>query len=424
MKTLPTRAVCRAGRWLAVGLAAWSGEAMAAAKPVRAAAPAPAAPKSHVLFMGVDLDVERGKKFYRVENVDGSDFVVRVGGKPTFVPTRLQSNNLKLKHELKLAATSVQLDGLEGGPAYTPANDPKLKFDRAAGAAGGAAAVVDAAQTQMAIAEHNVSLATFAMQGQAPETVSGPIKEAYDRAVAVREEATISGNSTFSIPTQDRYSAGNQADRMQRELAEGNYDAFDISFKVSSPEPLDQPYLVIIVQFLERDAKPGASSVLIHAKALEPIGATPQFVRVREGGMPVGFKFESYQVHLYNRGKEVATNASSKRVELSRDEALQYLLIEHMGANKDATVPAAATPGGLRAGVRGQLSPAQLERTCYVKVSKEGTLLGAFADEACRLKLDDAAVTAILADVFYKPALVQGKPAEGVARVRLADLTL
>jgi hypothetical protein len=280
------------------------------------------------------------------------------------------------------------------------------------------------AQAQVSSAEHTVALATFAMQGQAPEETGGEIREAYDRAVAARDEAVLKANPAFQAPMQDQYSAGTQADRMQKELAEGNYDAFDISFKVSSPEPLDDPYMVIIVQFLERGAKPGASSVLIHAKALDPIGTTPQFVRVREGGMPVGYKFESYQVHLYNRGKEVATNASSKRVELSRDEVRQYLLMEHMGANKDATVPAVATPGGLRAGVRQQLAADQLARTCYVKVSKEGTLLGLYADESCNLKLEDPAMAAVLADVFYKPALVKGKPVDGVARVRLADLAL
>jgi hypothetical protein len=59
-----------------------------------------------------------------------------------------------------------------------------------------------------------------------------------------------------------------------------------------------------------------------------------------------------------------------------------------------------------------------------VQVSKEGVLLGVYADESCRLKLDDSALAAALADVFYKPALVKGKPVDGVARVRLADLAL
>lgn len=389
-----------------------------------AAGAPPAAPKSHVLFMGVDLEVQRGKKFYRVEDVDGSEFVVEVGGKKTFVSTRLQANNLKLEHELKLSATRAQLDNLEGGPGYTPANDPKLKFDRASGAAGGAAAVADQAQAQMAVTEQNVALATFAMQGQAPETTTGPIREAYDRAVLERDAAAASGNAGFQVPMQDRYNIGNQANEMQKELAEGNYDAVDISFKISASEPLDDPYMVIIVQYLERGAKPGASSMLIHAKALEPIGLTPRFVRMREGGLPAGFKFESYQVHIYNRGKEVATNASSKRVELTRDEARQYLLMEYLGAHKTDTVPAAATPGSLRADVRQRLAADQLQRTYYAKISPDGVLLAAYADEACHLQVDDPATTAVLADVLYKPSLVKGRPVEGVARVRLADLTL
>lgn len=417
MKTAVLRS-SRAAVLLAAVMGGWSWPATAA----EPGSPPPA--KSHVLFMGVDLEVQRGKKFYRVEDVDGSEFVVDVGGKKTFVPTRLQANNLKLDHELKLSATRAQLDDLEGGPGYTPANDPKLKFDRASGAAGGAAAVADGVQAQVATAEQNVALATFAMQGQAPEETSGPVREAYDRAVAIRDEAVGQAHAGFQAPMQDRYNTGNQANQMQKELAEGNYDAVDISFKVSATEPLDDPYMVIIVQYLERDAKPGASSMLIHAKALDPIGAKPQYIRVREGGLPAGFKFESYQVHLYNRGQEVATNASAKRVELTQDEARQYIVMEYLAAHKTDTIPAAATPGSLCADVRRRLAPDQLQRTYYAKVSKDGVLLAAYADEACHLQVDDPATNAVLADVLYKPALVKGKPVDGVARVRLAELTL
>jgi hypothetical protein len=196
----------------------------------------------------------------------------------------------------------------------------------------------------------------------------------------------------------------------------------DISFKISSPVPLDDPYMVVLVEFHQRDAKPGESSLMIHAKSLEPIDAKPKYVRIREGGMPVGFKFERYEVHIYNRGKEVATNASAKRVELTAEEARQYMVLEYIGTHKGATIPASVVVGSLPPPRRQQLSPDQLNRTCYARVAKDGRLLGLYADEGCSLQLTDEITVATVGDIFFNPSLHEGKPVEGVARFRLADL--
>jgi hypothetical protein len=180
--------------------------------------------------------------------------------------------------------------------------------------------------------------------------------------------------------------------------------------------------MVVLFRFQEREAKPGDQGMLIHAKALEPVGPKPKYVRVRESGLPRGFKYIDCEVHIYNRGEEVATNTSAKRVELTREEAQQYLVVEHVGANKGATLPPVAVPGTLPVNQRTQLTPDQLNRTFFARVSKDGKLLGAFADEGCNLELNDAATLNALREVFFRPALEKGKPAEGTARVRLAEI--
>jgi hypothetical protein len=68
------------------------------------------------------------------------------------------------------------------------------------------------------------------------------------------------------------------------------------------------------------------------------------------------------------------------------------------------------------------LSPDQLNRTVYARISKEGAVLGVYSDEGCNLQLDDVATFTALREVFFKPSLVQGKPAEGTARVRLGEI--
>jgi len=428
MKNLPTRSA-RLTRFfpglLLLPLGVSAAETAAAKKPEE--------PKSHVLFMGADLSVQREKKFYRVENVVGSEFMIRVNKKEVFIPTRLRSTEIKVGHDLKLTGAVVQLDGWQSGPGYTPANDPNLKFQRESGAAGGAAAVQDLAYGKMVSAELSNSFAQAAViaagDGDPFRQASGdPGSEgalaAAARAYANLEVSRAQLDGSSQMMMQDRYNTGTHADTLAKELAEGNYDAVEASFKISSPIELNDPYMVLMFKILERDAKPGSEGMLIYAKTLDPITTKPHYIRVREGGLPRGFKFVECQIHIYNRGREVATNVSPKRVDLTRDEARQYILMEHLGANKGVTVPAMPTAGGLRPGDRERLTNEQLIRTSYVKVSPEGTLVAAFADEACTIQLDDGSMTAVLGEVFYKPALVNGKPVEGVARVRLSDQSL
>lgn len=385
------------------------------------AAPAPAAPggagKPYVLFMGADLAVQRDKKFHRVEDVVGSELKIKVGKKEFFVPTRNRMTGLKVNHSLKLAGASVQLDSLQAGPAYTPANDPVRKMIAASGAAGGAAAVQDLAWGRVVSEGLNASLVSQAA-GTRPEGELA-VNAANARVTdAVNAAEQLSDDMQFS----SQYDTTQYVGKMYSELAEANYDAMEVSFRISSPVELDDPHMVILFKFQERDAKPGSEGLLIHAEALDPIGPKPKYIRVRQAGLPKGFKYLDSEVHIFNRGEEVATNASARRVELTREEAQQYLVIEHLGANKDATVPALAVAGTLPPERLKTLTLDQLNRTYYAKIGPDGSVLGLFADESCHLKSDDDAVLAAVSTAFFKPALVKGKPVEGVARVRLGEI--
>lgn len=404
------RCLCTGLLWIGVGT---GGVAADATKPPAPAAADPA--KTHVLFMGADLSVQQGKKFYPVEDVDGSEFVIHLKGEKKFIRTRMSTNNLKIQNELKLSPLSVTLDELEGGPGYTPANDPRLKFQARSGAAGGAEAARQLAYSHVETLTEDLEKLKGAM-------VRMPEREKEVEGMLRNEQTNL--DMTNQQTGSDYVSVGGMAHKMELELAEGNFDLVDISFKISSPVPLDDPYMVVLVEFSERGAKAGQTSLLIHAKGLDPIGAKPKYVRIREGGMPVGFKFLRQEVHIYNRGKEVATNASSKRVALSREEAHQYLLLEHLAANKNATVPPTAVAGSLPPTVRQRLAPDQLERVCFVRVTKDGALVGVYVDEGASLPLPDTQITGALAETLFQPALANGKPVEGVARVRLADLLL
>ena len=376
-------------------------------------------PPTHVLFMGTDLSVQHEKKLYLVEDVTGSDFKIRVDRKEVRVPTRRGSIGLHVDADLKLSGLSVQLDELKSGPAYTYANDPMRKLEEANR---NQMVTQDRQDYATAGIEHS-DANLIAIKGMAAHGGFGTAERAQREIATAEAQVTDSHHySDYSnmSASSDSSNLGSGANRMA--LAEGNFDAMEVSFKISSPVHLDQPYMVILFKFHDPAAKPGVDGLVIHAQALDAIDDNPRYVRVLKGGLPIGFKMVDCSVHLYNHGTELATNRSDKRVELTRDEARQYLVLQHRGAHKGATLPAAAVRGTLPRAQRRGLTPTQLTWTFHVKVASDGALQGVFKDADCQVPLVDAGMVAAVGEVFFTPALEQGKPVDGVARVCLADI--
>ncbi len=381
--------------------------------------PATPPPRTHVLFMGTDLSVQHEKKIYRVEDVVGSDFKIRVAGEDVLVPTQRNSVNLHIDAALKLAGLSVQLDELKAGAGYTYGNDPVRKLEEA-----NRSQMVTQDRQDYATAgiEHSnanlVGIKEMAAHGGfgTPERAEHEIANA---EAQVRDSNNYSDYANIAA-SSDSSSIALGAQRMA--LAQGNFDAMDVSFKISSPVELKQPYMVILFHFHDPAAKPGVNGLAIHAQALDPIEAKPRYVRVLRGGLPTGFKFVDCSVHIFNGHWEIATNQSDKRVELTRSEAQLYLVMNHVGAHKGETLAAAAVPGTLPLVQREGLNPTQLTRTIYAKVGSDGALQGVFKDRDCNTPLDDTRAKAALGEVFFTPALERGKAVDGVARVRISEI--
>ncbi len=386
--------------------------------PFHGAAEEPA-PKTHVLFLGTNLSVQRDQKSYRVEDISGSDLKIHVDQQEVFVPTRKGPVALQVNAVLKLSRVSVTVDQLESGPAYTYAHDPMRQLEQMSASAMDIAAAQDMANAQVARDTDFLARAQRAVdshQSREPEKADAEVRQGQVALDSSTTHAASVGMSNLG----EQANVGGGAHKMK--LAEGNYDAMEVSFKVSSPVELDHPYMVVLFMFHNPTTPPGTVGLVIHAEALEPIGAKPMYVRVLKGGLPIGFTFLECSVHLYNRGVEVATNLSAKRVEMTHDETEQYIVKEHLGAHKGATLAAAAVRGSLPRTLRRGFSPEQLNRKMYVKVAQDGKPAGAYEDETCAVPLDDAATVAALGEAFFTPALEKGKPAEGIVPVRLADM--
>lgn len=375
----------------------FSGWSLLAAQNALSKTAEPVRPKTHTLYMGADLLISHGGKMYRVRDVSGESFVIDVKGEPTFVSFRGQGVEMKIEESLKLDRRSVSLSDLKSEQIYSAGRDPGLKF---------------AENVQMvAAAADSMDAAVGGLNGAGK--------------IAGAEVGTDADHAAFSKAAANANSdLNNTAYHVQvlnDELAKKLYDAISLTFQISSAQPLLHPYVLVTAQLREPGGGPEYKNWIL-AKQLNPIRDGAAKIKIVQNGLPPGFSIEKLQVHLYDQGKEIPTTVSPKRVELTFDDAFQYLLIDYLTTNKGATLP--ATPGlaFLPPDFDARVAKSEFKPAYYIKVSKDGTPGEVFLDQRCTEKSTDDYINTVLSKVRFKPALDKGKPVEGIAKVVLGKL--
>ena len=118
-------------------------------------------------------------------------------------------------------------------------------------------------------------------------------------------------------------------------IATSGLDAMDVEFEVRSSKPLHNPYVVTMTRFHTVGSKPGFVQNMVYAKSLNPIDEHLSHVHFVEEGFPYDYELIDFQLHIYDRGEEIATNIAADRVELTRDEAFEYVRSEYIGAHPE-----------------------------------------------------------------------------------------
>jgi hypothetical protein len=392
--------------------------------PVAARADDAPAPKTHALFMGADVSVGLDKHLYKVEDVVGLSWIVDVDGTPREVSTKKGPIELKVVPELKLTEAVANVSGLVDTPGYTPGSDPsetlvKSLNDAALQNAGNQAAVNQAqgavVAAQLLASQVNGTSTSAARSLIASGTTIGVYQHVgNDSAAATNAQASL--QSTMISAGADNETTGNHG------FSQG-FDALDVSFTVSAAHPLTHPFVVTVTRFHEKGDRPGYSRNQVYARELGLIDAHAGLVQFQEGGFPPAYIIESFELHLYNNGLEVATNVAPNYVALTRDEAFEYIKIEYLAAHKADTLPAKAVFGKLPADFAVFQAGGKYAPVYYVRVTKDGLPGDTFTDAACSQRLRDPYVESIVKAVRFKPALDKGTPVDSVAPLSLARLT-
>ncbi len=375
-------------------------------------APVTTEAKPFTLFMGADIAVEWNAKLYPVLYVTGSSFVIQAEGKLVKVPTDFGRSKFRIESALRLKETSAVVTDLKNERTYTLGNDPTVRFQR-----GLADSQLLYADSQGALEQANSGFTFGDITSSAIiyAIITGPYKNypPSEKTLSNRRVAQAYRTRLAGDPGSTFHESGSPLE------GEGMFDAVEVSFEVASPLTLKHPYVVMTARYRGSDDKPGMVHNWVYARELPVIGREARKVEFTQGGFPPGFTMEEFQFHLYNQGQEIATSVAPKRLELTRDEAFQYITVEYISSHAGETLPVGPAVGRLPAHFSTRVAEGQLQRTYFVKVTKDGVIRGLFADEACAQRIDDPYLDSVINELRFVPALDRGRPVDGVTAIKL-----
>jgi hypothetical protein len=361
-----------------------------------------------VLFKGADVAVQNDKAFSPIDEVNDTGFVVRANGKPVNVP-KDRAGSLQVSENLKIATSSVRMSDMKSERAYSKQADPFRKMEGFNSAAAGAAGVEDLARGAL-VADH--AKLDLTASGSGPSAQQAQATLAADQA-AVDSATTQTSQAINMLGSAEAKDGGADSG--------GGYDAIRVSFSVTPMSDLAKPYFAVIARIKDPAGKPDQEQPWVHLESLGPMAAgVTRKVNVYEEGLPPGYALGKCEVHFYDGRSELATNLSSNRAELSKDEMLDFRVIQYIAGNDGRTLPAA--PAMFANDLRASLSQDQLNQTCYVRVAKDGRVAATFRDKDGAQPLQDQTLDAALKGLRFKPAIESGKPVEATVAIRLGKL--
>jgi hypothetical protein len=406
--------------------------------------------KTHTLFMGADIAINLDRDTYKVKDVFGSNWVIDINGQQREISAKQAPVNLKITPNLKLTETSATIVGFKKVQSYSFENDPSVRLTRGMSqsasmnndllaVAANATARIDSlgnkefaqfaasddqfsSNAQMTTAQYAFSNSHAAGSAGRAGPLSSPVAPSTGAANPLGgTDINFAAVANSAAAAQVQTTNGNEP---VGQIASAGFDALDVDFDIRAAKQLHNPYVVTMAKFRTRGAKPGMIQNLVYAEALHPIDEHQSHIHFSEKGFPLGYELVDFQLHIYNRGEEVATNIAADRVELTREEAFEYVKMEYVGAHLKDTLPATPAMGRLPADLPAKLAQGMYGGVFYARVSAEGLADEAYSDAACTKRIDDPYLDSVVKRIRFKPALNNGKPVQGVAALRLGQLEI
>ena len=369
--------------------ALWVALAMAPAFPAAAQGQGTEA-KEFSRFEWLNLLIQQDNAYYPLVGITGGKAVIRANQEIKEVPVS-QIKAYRTDRGLVIRTRHAMVANLGAERVYTPGNDPRTKWSSSQ------SAMLNRRSEDAGLAEMQFLI------DPNPKLAQGTL-----------------ANSLNGEGYNDMDEDGTAQDKIQQELDKQLFDAIQVEFEVSSPRPISNPYVIIITDFKESEKSEGTDSA-IYMKQLDPIDSTPSKVTIVQGGLTPGYQLVGYEVHLFDKGSEVATNVVKGRVDMTRSEVFAYLTKAYLASHKGATIAPVAIGPAIDPRLRRGVSSEDLNRRFRIAVGSNGVVSGYEPSDSNQGAVSDN-VKAYLQGLHFYPALASGTPVDGKLEASLADL--
>ena len=339
--------------------------------------------------MGIDVFVAQENQMMQVKNISGgTSLLAAEDGHLTEID---RTTGFRFKLVPKVCNIAAEIENLEWRTVFSPANDPNRKW------IGRQTNIMNYQQDRLQEIDNPTYVGSAAPIGYA--------------ASEARLSEVMTESNTIDQMTSADFSKKEVEARAE---STGGHDAMELEFKISSPEPIAHAYLIALTRV--RDANGAITDINFH-RDIGAIGPQPRKILHLQTGIKPGAEIIEVKTHLFSNGKELATNLSEKRFELTNEEALQYLMLDHVANHRGQSIEAKPVwelaPNELKAAE----NPRSLDFPVTVKVDAEGNLVGIDGGD---LIVPEPIVETIKGLTFL-PALQEGTPIASTTTVNLAD---
>jgi hypothetical protein len=352
-------------------------------------------PKTHTVFVGLDLSVKLEGQSRRIVGISKSAAEIEVGARLRRVPAE-GLTGFVLQRVPKVSSEHVELAEIKVDPAFRTGG----VIDRAWAEAKQAQWL---GETILDVAEGRADL-----RDQSPK-VQEALRTIADGGGGGKLEMRELGKRSVELGELDRNELEDEAQR--RNL----HDALDVSFLVSAPQPVSDCYAALVCTIRGGGAGPQAVNVVFFCE-LGEVGSEPRRMKTQFGGVPTGFQLLRAEFHVYSRARELASNVAPNSMLLTERQANQFMVLQYASAHKGQTLPArvASTPasGESLKNISGREKGALLQ----LAIDATGTVTSVTPDRSSQ------ALQEYVSSLRFYPALENGKAVASTLSVTWGEL--
>ena len=345
--------------------------------------------RTHQLFVGIDVFVPQQNEMMQVKNIRGeTSLLAGEDGQLTKID---RTTGFRFKLVPKVCNIAAEIENLEWRTVFSPANDPNRKW------VGRQTNIMNYQQDRLQEIDNPTYVGSAAPIGYAASE---------SRAAGLMKESNSIDQMTSAEFSKKEVDA--------RAESTGGHDAMELEFRISAPEPIAHAYLIALTRV--RDAKGTITDINFH-REIGAIGPQPRKILHLQTGIAPGSEIIEVKTHLFSNGKELATNLSEKRFELTTEEAKQYLMLDHVANHRGQSIAAHPVWELAPAELKAMASASAVDFPVTVEIDADGQLT----------RLDPGALIvpesllATIKRLTFLPALEEGAPVASTRTVNLAD---